>query len=216
MEQFFPQDKLIFTGNPIRRESVAIAGKREEALASFGLSSDRKTILVTGGSLGAKTLNDCVIAGMEALEKASVQVIWQCGSYYYQALQAQLAGKLPSAIVLLPFLQRMDYAYAAADVIVSRAGAGTISELCVIGKPVVLVPSPNVAEDHQTKNAQALVAKQAAILVADRDARETLVATVVELLQDETKSEALGKHIQQLAKLEADEVIAKEVLKLIK
>lgn len=216
MEQFFPQEKLIFTGNPIRRESVAIAGKREEALASFGLSNDRKTILVTGGSLGAKTLNDCVIGGFEALEKSQVQVIWQCGSYYYEALKAQLESKLPKGIVLLPFLQRMDYAYAAADVVVSRAGAGTISELCVIGKPVVLVPSPNVAENHQTKNAQALVGKDAAVLVADRVAREELVNAVLNLLDDEAKCEDLGKRIQQLAKLEADEVIAKEVLKLIK
>ncbi|MFD1768269.1 undecaprenyldiphospho-muramoylpentapeptide beta-N-acetylglucosaminyltransferase [Sphingobacterium suaedae] len=215
MDQFFPAEKIQLTGNPIRRSSVEIRGREREALASFGLQEGKKTILITGGSLGAKTLNDCVLAGLDKFVGADVQVIWQCGSYYAEALQNTLQDKLPKNIVLLPFLQRMDYAYAAADLVVSRAGAGTISELCAVGKPAVLVPSPNVAEDHQTKNAQALVGKQAAVLVSDISARINLVDTVLTLLADESRCFELGERIKTLAMLNADEVIAKEVLKLI-
>lgn len=216
MEQFFPADKILLTGNPIRRSSVEINGREREALASFRLQEGKKTLLVTGGSLGAKTLNDCILAGLEKFVEQDVQVIWQCGSYYFEALQNTLQDKLPSNVVLLPFLQRMDYAYAAADVVVSRAGAGTISELCAVGKPVVLVPSPNVAEDHQTKNAKALVEKQAAVMVSDVSARTILVDTVLSLLTDEAKCFELGEQISKLSMLDADEVIANEVLKLIK
>lgn len=215
MDKFFPKERLLLTGNPIRRSSVEIAGREREALASFGLKEGKKTILVTGGSLGAKTLNDCILEGLEKFSKRDIQVIWQCGNYYYEGLQQALDGRLGENVVLLPFLQRMDYAYAAADLVISRAGAGTISELCAVGKPVVLVPSPNVAEDHQTKNAQALVAKRAAVLVADTSARTTLVDTVLDLLADESRCLELGTQIKSLAMLDADEVIAKEVLKLI-
>ncbi|TYP96165.1 UDP-N-acetylglucosamine-N-acetylmuramylpentapeptide N-acetylglucosamine transferase [Sphingobacterium allocomposti] len=215
MDKFFPKERLLLTGNPIRRSSVEIAGREREALASFGLKEGKKTILVTGGSLGAKTLNDCILEGLEKFSKRDIQVIWQCGNYYYEGLQQALDGRLGENVVLLPFLQRMDYAYAAADLVISRAGAGTISELCAVGKPVVLVPSPNVAEDHQTKNAQALVAKRAAVLVTDTSARTTLVDTVLDLLADESRCLELGTQIKSLAMLDADEVIAKEVLKLI-
>lgn len=215
MDKFFPKERLLLTGNPIRRSSVEIAGREREALASFGLKEGKKTILVTGGSLGAKTLNDCILEGLEKFSKRDIQVIWQCGNYYYEGLQQALDGRLGENVVLLPFLQRMDYAYAAADLVISRAGAGTISELCAVGKPVVLVPSPNVAEDHQTKNAQALVAKRAAVLVPDTSARTTLVDTVLDLLADESRRLELGTQIKSLAMLDADEVIAKEVLKLI-
>lgn len=215
MDKFFPKERLLLTGNPIRRSSVEIAGREREALASFGLKEGKKTILVTGGSLGAKTLNDCILEGLEKFSKRDIQVIWQCGNYYYEGLQQALDGRLGENVVLLPFLQRMDYAYAAADLVISRAGAGTISELCAVGKPVVLVPSPNVAEDHQTKNAQALVAKRAAVLVPDTSARTTLVDTVLDLLADESRCLELGTQIKSLAMLDADEVIAKEVLKLI-
>lgn len=216
MDKFFPTEKILMTGNPIRRLSVAIEGREREGLASFGLKEGKKTLLVTGGSLGAKTLNDCVLAGLEKFAEADVQVIWQCGSYYYEALKNTLQDSLPEGIALLPFLQRMDYAYAAADMVISRAGAGTISELCAIGKPVILVPSPNVAEDHQTKNAKALVDKHAAILVSDISARTNLVDTALSLLSDESQCFELGEQISKLAKLDADEVIANEVLKLIK
>lgn len=215
MENFFPAEKILLTGNPIRRSSVDIAGKRAEALAFFGLDSTKKTVLVTGGSLGARTLNDCLQENIDRIAAADLQVIWQCGSYYHERLEKELAGSLPPSIKLLPFLQRMDYAYAAADMIVARAGAGTISELCVVGKPVILVPSPNVAEDHQTKNALALVEKQAAKLVSDANARKTLVDEVLALLQNEAERTAMSEQIKKLALLDADEIIAKEVLKLI-
>lgn len=215
MDKFFPVEKILLTGNPIRRSSVDIAGKKQEALSSFGLSENKKTVLVTGGSLGALTLNDCVQEGLERLNAAGVQVIWQCGSYYFDRLQEDLNGKLPDSVRMLPFLQRMDYAYAAADIIVARAGAGTISELCVIGKPAILVPSPNVAEDHQTMNALALVEKRAAKLVKDSDARANLIEEVLTLLQNEAECIEMGQQIQELALLDADTVIAKEVLKLI-
>ncbi|MFD2968329.1 undecaprenyldiphospho-muramoylpentapeptide beta-N-acetylglucosaminyltransferase [Sphingobacterium bambusae] len=216
MDKFFPAQKILLTGNPIRRSSVQIEGREREGLASFGLQEGKKTLLVTGGSLGAKTLNDCVLAGLDSFVEQDIQVIWQCGSYYYEALKNTLVDRLPANVVLLPFLQRMDYAYAAADFVVSRAGAGTISELCAVGKPVILVPSPNVAEDHQTKNAKALVSKDAAILVSDISARTNLVDTIISLANDEAKCFELSEQISKLAMLDADETIAKEVLKLIR
>lgn len=216
MDAFFPAEKILLTGNPIRRSSVAIAGLKEEALASFGLQEGKKTILVTGGSLGAKTLNDVVAGALRKFAANDIQVIWQCGGYYHKGLEEELKNKLGDSVKMLPFLQRMDYAYAAADLIVARAGAGTISELCVIGKPAVLVPSPNVAEDHQTKNANALVQRGAAVLVKDAEARDILADTLVDLLKDEKRCASLGTAIKELALLDADEVIAKEILKLIK
>lgn len=216
MEQFFAKEKVLLTGNPIRRTSVDIEGKKGEALVDFGLEAGKKTILVTGGSLGAGTLNDCVKNNIDKLNAAGVQVIWQCGGYYVDKLTAELGGKLPNSIKMSAFLQKMDYAYAAADLIIARAGAGTISELCVVGKPVILVPSPNVAEDHQTKNAKALVDKDAAVMVKDVDARSVLMDEALNLLRDEPMAERLGENIKKLALLDADEVIAKEVLKLIK
>ncbi|GHE23510.1 undecaprenyldiphospho-muramoylpentapeptide beta-N-acetylglucosaminyltransferase [Sphingobacterium griseoflavum] len=215
MDKFFPAEKILLTGNPIRRSSIQIEGRKTEGLASFGLQKGKKTVLVTGGSLGAKTLNDCVLGGLEQFVDQDMQVIWQCGSYYYEALKNTLIDRLPVSVVLLPFLQRMDYAYAAADIVVSRAGAGTISELCAVGKPVILVPSPNVAEDHQTKNAKALVSKGAALLVSDVSARTNLVDTILSLATDESKCFELSEQISKLAMLDADELIANEVLKLI-
>ncbi|MGJ1409948.1 undecaprenyldiphospho-muramoylpentapeptide beta-N-acetylglucosaminyltransferase [Sphingobacterium thalpophilum] len=214
MDQFFPADKVLLTGNPIRRESVAIEGKREEAIAFFGLEQSRKTILVLGGSLGARTLNESVVAYLDLLRDEDVQLIWQCGSFYIEGLRAQLEGKIPGNVKMMAFLQKMDYAYAAADLIISRAGAGTISELCVIGKPVILVPSPNVAEDHQTKNAMALVNKQAAVLIKDGDAKKDLIPAALELLKDHQQAAGLGEQIKKLGKLDADKQIAAEVYQL--
>jgi len=214
MERFFPKDKLRLTGNPIRRQSVTIAGKMGEAMDHFGLSTGRKTILVTGGSLGAGTLNACMRDGLDQLVNAGVQVIWQCGAYYYDALKSEIPATYGDRIKLTAFLSRMDLAYAAADVIIARAGAGTIAELCLVGKPVILVPSPNVAEDHQTKNAAALVQKDAALMVSDADAPRQLVDRALALLNDEAKREQLGANISKLAIEDADEVIAHEVLKL--
>jgi len=219
MEQFFPAEKILLTGNPVRRESVDIEGKRDFALQIFGLQPQKKTILILGGSLGAKALNGHVLDVMQVLaEKSDIQVIWQTGKAYYEDLEEilDLSRAIPGNVKVKPFLDRMDLAYAAADLIVSRAGAGTISELCVVGKPVILVPSPNVAEDHQTKNAQALVAKNAAVMVSEVDARDTVMYVAMELVSDEEKCASLGAEIKKLALLDADEMIAREVLKLIK
>ncbi|MFZ4260834.1 undecaprenyldiphospho-muramoylpentapeptide beta-N-acetylglucosaminyltransferase [Sphingobacterium sp. HJSM2_6] len=216
MERFFPKERILLTGNPIRKAAVKIAGKREEAIHAFQMDLNKKTLLVTGGSLGALTLNDCIEAGIPQLVDAGIQVIWQCGSYYYEQLQAKWGENLPVEVKLMPFLDRMDYAYAAADIIVARAGAGTISELCVIGKPVVLVPSPNVSDDHQTKNAMALANHHAAIVVKDQDARQDLIQQIVHLINHPNEQAVYGENIKKLALPDADEVIAKEILNIIK
>jgi UDP-N-acetylglucosamine--N-acetylmuramyl-(pentapeptide) pyrophosphoryl-undecaprenol N-acetylglucosamine transferase len=214
MEKFFPQDRIIKTGNPIRKESVDIAGKHMQALELYKLSSFKKTILVTGGSLGARTLNNSILAGIDKLINADVQVIWQTGKFYYKTVLEQLGSNHHPNICVVEFLSRMDLAYAAADIIISRAGAGTIAELCVVKKPVILVPSPNVAEDHQTKNALALVETNAAVFVADRDAEAKLVDKALELLNDKELQKRLSNNISMLARPNADEVIAKEVIQI--
>lgn len=214
MEKFFPADRIIKTGNPIRRASVEISGKREEAFNFFKLSPSKKTILVTGGSLGAGTLNKCMLAGLDELIAEDVQLIWQTGKYYYKGILEKVGSSIYPNICVLEFLNRMDLAYAAADVIISRAGAGTIAELCVVKKPVILVPSPNVAEDHQTKNALALVQQNAAVLVKDIDAENTLIKTVLNLLKDKNQQQKLSIQIGKLAMPDADLNIAKEVLQL--
>jgi UDP-N-acetylglucosamine--N-acetylmuramyl-(pentapeptide) pyrophosphoryl-undecaprenol N-acetylglucosamine transferase len=216
MDKFFPADKIIKTGNPVRKDSVDIAKKRMAALELLKLSNEKKTILVTGGSLGARTLNKSIRAGLQKLIDADVQVIWQTGKTYYKTLIEELGKDYHENVVITEFLSRMDLAYAAADVIISRAGAGTIAELCIVKKPVILVPSPNVAEDHQTKNALALVHDNAALFVADRDAEEKLVDRALELLNDKDKQATLSKNIGALALPNADKDIAHEVIKLIK
>jgi len=213
MEKFFPADRIIKTGNPIRRESVNIEGKRLQALELFKLSANKPTIFVTGASLGARTLNNAIMGGLDKLIAADVQVIWQTGKLYYQGIIDKLGEDYHPNIKIMGFLERMDLAYAAADIIISRAG-GTISELCVVGKPAILVPSPNVAEDHQTKNALALIEKNAAIFVADRDAEAKLVDVAIALLNDKDKQKTLSNNISKLAILNADEVIAKEVIQI--
>ena len=214
MDKFFPAKNIIKTGNPIRKESVAIAGKRVEALESLKLSADKKTILVTGGSLGARTLNNSIMAGLDKIIAADVQVVWQTGKFYYKSIIEKLGEDYNPNIRIMEFVNRMDMAYAGADVIISRAGAGTIAELCVIKKPVILVPSPNVAEDHQTKNALALVHDNAAIFIADKDAETTLVYKAIQLLNDTDEKKILSNNIGKLALPDADEVIAKEVMKI--
>lgn len=215
MDAFFPADKLLFTGNPIRPESVDIEGKRAQAMAHFGLDAKKKTILVLGGSLGSATLNKSVYGALDRIRDAGIQLIWQCGNYYFDSYRVKTAQYEP-AIQLHAFLQQMDLAYASADVIISRSGAGTISELCAVGKPVVLVPSPNVAEDHQTVNARALTSKEAALLVADADAEKELFQVAINLLKDEARCKVLASNIKKLAILDADEVIARQVLSLAK
>nr|MCS3816070.1 UDP-N-acetylglucosamine--N-acetylmuramyl-(pentapeptide) pyrophosphoryl-undecaprenol N-acetylglucosamine transferase [Mucilaginibacter sp. X4EP1] len=214
MEQFFPAANIIKTGNPIRKESVDINGKQMQALENYSLSAFKKTILVTGGSLGARTLNNSIMAGLDKIIAADVQVIWQTGKFYYKSIIEKLGENYHPNVKIVEFLNRMDLAYAAADVIISRAGAGTIAELCVVKKPVILVPSPNVAEDHQTKNALALVQENAAAFVADRDAEQNLVDKAIELLGDKDLQKRLSDQIGKLALPNADEVIAKEVFKI--
>lgn len=214
MEKFFPADKIIKTGNPIRKESVDIGGKRLSAMELLKLSPDKKTILVTGGSLGARTLNNSILAGLNKIIKADVQVIWQTGKVYYKGIIEKLGESYHPNVQIMEFLNRMDLAYAAADVIISRAGAGTIAELCVVKKPVILVPSPNVAEDHQTKNALALVQENAALMVADRDAEAKLVDTALNLLNDKDKQKTISTNISKLALPDADDVIAKEIIQI--
>lgn len=214
MEEFFPAEKILKTGNPVRKNIVEIEGKHHAGAELLKLDPLKKTILVTGGSLGAGTLNKSIEKHLPEIIAQEVQVIWQTGKFYYNGIIERLGAAHHPNICILEFLNKMDLAYAAADVIISRAGAGTIAELCLIEKPVILVPSPNVAEDHQTKNALALVKKDAAIMVNDRSAEDTLVAEALKLLKDGARCEVLSENIGKMALPEADTIIAEEVLKL--
>ena len=216
MERFFPKEKIIFTGNPVRKDLLNAVNERAEGIAFYGLDANKKTVLVTGGSLGAGSINKAMVRWLEKIAGwKDVQVIWQCGSYYHKELEEQLKGRMPENVKFMPFLKRMDLAYACADLVVARAGAGTISELCLLGKAVVLVPSPNVAEDHQTKNAMALVNKQAAVMVKDAEVVERLGGVMERLLQDDGERKSLSEHILTLAMKDSDEVIAREILKIM-
>jgi UDP-N-acetylglucosamine--N-acetylmuramyl-(pentapeptide) pyrophosphoryl-undecaprenol N-acetylglucosamine transferase len=216
LEKFFPKDKIVETGNPVRSEMITIQGKREEAYQFFGLNPNKKTILVIGGSLGARTLNESVLEGMKMIEENQVQVLWQCGKFYFEKMKETLSQINRDDVHLNEFIARMDLAYAAADIIISRAGAISVSELCLIQKPTVLVPSPNVAEDHQTKNAMALVNKHAAVLVKDVDAKNNLIAKTIELLGNEANLKQLSEAIAQLGKPNASAMIVDELEKINK
>ena len=215
MEKFFPADKIVVTGNPVRQDLEEARGKREEALAFFGLSPERKTILVVGGSLGARTINRSVQGDLDKFFASDVQVIWQTGRYYYNDASRHLKAYRGMPIWCSDFITRMDYAYAAADLVISRAGAGSISELCLLGKPVILVPSPNVAEDHQTKNALALVERDAAVMIADKDAERELVPTALRLVGDADRLSALSRNIQGMAQRHSAERIVDEIVRII-
>lgn len=215
MEKFFPSDRIVVTGNPVRQDLMDAVGKREEALAFFGLSPEKKTVLVVGGSLGARTINRSIQGGLDALFASDVQVIWQTGRYYYNEAAKHLKAYRGMPVWCSDFITRMDYAYGAADLVISRAGASSISELCLLKKPVVLVPSPNVAEDHQTKNAQALVDKEAAVMVTDREAEQKLVSTALEIVRDEARLRSLSEHIAGLAQEQSAERIVDEMVKII-
>ncbi|WP_298630078.1 undecaprenyldiphospho-muramoylpentapeptide beta-N-acetylglucosaminyltransferase [uncultured Porphyromonas sp.] len=220
MARFFPKGKpIILTGNPIRKELAHIQPHASEAYQHFGLNPEKRTLLVIGGSLGAKTINESMAAAVEQFvnEEKSVQLLWQCGKSYIEEGKALLKSKGLEGenIVLTDFINRMDYAYSVADLVISRAGASSISELCMLGKPSILVPSPNVAEDHQTKNAQALVADNAAVMITDAEARETLVPKALELLREENKLEQLGANALKLACPRADETIVDEVVRIV-
>ena len=218
MERFFPADRILLTGNPIRKEiAPATREQREEGYRFYGLDPDKKTLFVVGGSLGCGTLNRVMRDWVEhRAAQADYQVIWQCGRYYKEGVDAFMAGRNIPNLFYTDFIKRMDLAYAVSDLLLSRAGAGTISELCVAGKATVFVPSPNVAEDHQTHNAMALVEKNAALMVRDAEAHAKLLDTAEGLLADDARLADLEKNILKLGRKDASEVIAKEVLKLVK
>lgn len=216
MEQFFPKATLRLTGNPVRSDIAAdIEKKKAMALQYFGLSATSPTILVFGGSLGARTLNETLANSSSLLSKADVQVLWQAGKIYIEQFSQTETARLPN-VKIMPFIDKMDLAYSAADIIIGRAGALTIAELCLVGKPAILVPSPNVAEDHQTKNAMALVTKDAAILVKDQEASTQLIPKALALLQDTELRARLALQIKLLAKPNAAKDIAKEIVELVK
>lgn len=217
MERFFPKDRILLTGNPVRQSLLNDSLTREECAAAFGLNPSKPTVLLIGGSLGARTLNESVIRNLSRIAASSVQFIWQTGSYYKKEIEQMLDVKgKPTNLVATDFISRMDQAYCLADLVISRAGAGSISELCLLGKPSILVPSPNVAEDHQTHNAMALVNKHAALFVRDADAPEQLIPLALETVVDTEKLKTLGENASAMALRDSARIIAEEVIKLAK
>lgn len=213
MDRFFPAGRIVLTGNPVRKNLLEGSRDKSQARLSFGLDPDKPTVLVVGGSLGALTLNESLEKGLGTLIDNGIQVIWQTGRNFGN--RAQTAAKGLQGAVITPFISDMGAAYAAADLVVSRAGAGSISELQLLGKPCVLVPSPNVAEDHQTKNALALADRRAAIMVRDAEAREKLINVILELMADTRRLVAMGANISAMAKYDADEHIVDEIMAII-
>lgn len=214
MERFFPKDRIILTGNPVRQELQNDTISREEAIRFFNLDSSKKTILVIGGSLGARTINNSIATGIEKIPQ-DIQLIWQSGKGYDTQAKKVLDEKKPENIKQMPFISRMDMAYKAADLVISRAGASSISELCLLGKPVILIPSPNVAEDHQTKNAQALSTKNAALMIRDCDAQNLLIDTALKTVQDETALKNMSDNISKMAQQDSATRIADIIFELV-
>ena len=216
MERFFPAEKIILTGNPVRQAILDTTISREDAIRQFGLNPAKKTILFVGGSLGARTINESILRHLDLLEGEDVQVIWQTGKYYSASIAEELknTGKEYPMLKVTDFIGDMGAAYKAADLVISRAGASSISEFCLIGKPVILVPSPNVAEDHQTKNAMALVNKDAALCVKDADAPDTLLQLAIKTVKDSSRLKSLSENIKKLGLKDSAKIIADEVIKL--
>jgi UDP-N-acetylglucosamine--N-acetylmuramyl-(pentapeptide) pyrophosphoryl-undecaprenol N-acetylglucosamine transferase len=214
MEKFFPKSKIIFTGNPIRKQIFETSNTKTAALNFFSLDSEKLVVLALGGSLGARSINNQILENLDWFENSNIQLLWQTGKLYYGEMVEKSKSANISNVKIHQFIERMDMAYLAADIIVSRAGAGTVSELCVAGKPVILIPSPNVAEDHQTHNARALSEKQAAILLPDNDL-QMLTKTLNELINDSEKRQKLSDNIKTLAIDDANTKIANEILNLI-
>ncbi|UJH68204.1 undecaprenyldiphospho-muramoylpentapeptide beta-N-acetylglucosaminyltransferase [Allomuricauda sp. SCSIO 65647] len=211
MERFFPKDKIVKTGNPIRADLVNLTVDKKEAVRHFGLDMEKKTLLVLGGSLGARRINQLIETELSFFKHKEVQLIWQCGKLYYEEYRKHENG----SVKVRPFIDKMDFAYGAADIIVSRAGAGAVSELCLVGKPVVFIPSPNVAEDHQTKNAKALVAKSAALMIREKELDDQFEKVFTALIRSEGQQKILADHIKELAMPKATEQIVDEIEKLI-
>ena len=215
MERFFPADRIIMTGNPVRQNVLDTPLTEEEARKSFGLNPTKKTILLVGGSLGARTINRAVLEHLNLVEGSNVQFIWQTGKYYHQSILDEMKGKNIPNLKIMDFISDMGAAYKAANLVISRAGASSISEFQLIGKPVILVPSPNVAEDHQTKNAMALVNKNAALFVKDIEAPDTLLEMAIRTVSDNEKLNELSENVKKMGLHNSAEVIADEVMKLI-
>jgi len=213
MEEYFPKEKIILTGNPIRQDVINIEGKREKAIEHFGLKQDKKTLLIVGGSQGARSINEAIKGSLDKLMGNHIQVIWQTGNLFEK--QATEASQKFEDVKVLKFIREMDLAYAAADLIISRAGAIAISELCNIGKPVIFIPLPSAAEDHQTKNAKVLSDVGAAILIADKDAKEKLGYVIFDLIQNKHSYEEMSKNLKKLAIPDATKRIVNEVKKLL-
>lgn len=212
MDQFFPKEKIVKTGNPVRSDLVDLKVDKKEAIDFFGLNTNRKTILIIGGSLGARRVNQLIEKELGFFKNQEVQLIWQCGKLYYEDYKQYDSN----SVKVLAFLNRMDYAYAAADIIISRAGAGSVSELCLVGKPVLFIPSPNVAEDHQTKNAKALVSKDAALMLKESELDTDFEKSFVGLIDSMDTQNKLSANIKQLAMPKATEHIVDEIEKLLK
>ena len=212
LERFFPKEKIVLTGNPVRQDLIDIDSKREEALTFFKLDSSKKTLLVLGGSLGSRRINQLIEKELEAIKSNNVQVIWQCGKLYFEEYKKYSDAN----VQVVAFIEKMDFVYAAADIIISRAGASSVSELCIVGKPVIFIPSPNVAEDHQTKNANAIVQKQGALLLKEASLDAEFSSVFDTLLKDEVQQQQLGQNIKRLALPQATSKIVDEIVKLIK
>jgi UDP-N-acetylglucosamine--N-acetylmuramyl-(pentapeptide) pyrophosphoryl-undecaprenol N-acetylglucosamine transferase len=215
MERFFPKEKILLTGNPVRKDLINIAQKNKEAKEYFKLDPQKKVILIVGGSLGARTINNSVLNALDQIKDSEVQLIWQTGKFYFDKVKEELKSWDLDNVKVFDFVSRMDLAYAAADIVISRAGAGTISELCLVEKPSILVPSPNVAEDHQTQNAMALVKKNAALMVKDVEAQQKLIKEALSLIKDADLLEELAKNSKALAKPKAADDIANEILAML-
>jgi UDP-N-acetylglucosamine--N-acetylmuramyl-(pentapeptide) pyrophosphoryl-undecaprenol N-acetylglucosamine transferase len=214
MEKYFPRDRIIKTGNPVRQSFESLDRLRNEALSFFNLEENVPVILVLGGSLGAGTINKNLSENIKKMTDSGYQWLWQTGKLYYENINALVNISSGRGISVHNFIVRMDYAFAAADIIVSRAGAGTISELCLVGKPVILIPSPNVAEDHQTRNAEALASRNAAVMISDNEALKSLVDETIRLVTDKEKRMLLSENIKAMADRDADARIAEEIMKL--
>ena len=215
MERYFPKEKIILTGNPVRKDLISSESNKQEAQSHYGLAENAQTILIVGGSLGARSINNTVIKSIEKIRNSGIQVIWQTGAFYYDEMTSLVANNKPDNLHLHKFLSRMDLAYAASDLVITRAGASTISELCLLGKASVLVPSPNVAEDHQTKNALALADKNAAIMVKDNEIDAKLFMEAFELIKDQEKLQLLAENCRKLGKPNATKQIVDEIEKLL-
>ena len=214
MERFFPAEKIILTGNPVRQALLDTTITREDAVRSFGLDPEKKTILLVGGSLGARTINESMLRHLALIKDSGLQFIWQTGKYYSAEIAERLKGQDLPNLKVTDFITDMGSAYRAADLVISRAGASSISEFCLIGKPVILVPSPNVAEDHQTKNALALSTRDAAIYIKDAEAPEILLQTAIDTVNDDAKLKSLSENVLKLALPDSANIIAKEVINL--